>query len=322
MQKSFVKLLMLAISVLFFISCKKEVKQTNLNSSIQSYVKADNGNKIRLTSVVNEFATQTFSYNSEGLMDEWYISGLEYTTKVEYDEDGRFAKAIVYIGSTLTYTIYFVYEKNHVVKEIWYNGGTSDIVDEVLYTFDPNGTMLRSESFIQNYYTVYEYTNDRQLSSFTLYVSDVAVVKVDFTYLFNYKSPFDAIPGLTYGFIFSDGIYYANKLYSTSASATFYDESGNVIFEDVQDPALTTMEAGPQHYPVKASYSIAADAYINFTFTYENCGTCATGKIGRNSGNTPNSLRSGLNKFLVHEPKQPMKQKASQLRIEVREIKK
>jgi len=312
---------MLAFSILFFIGCKKEVNETNINSSIHNNVKAENGNKIRLISVVNEFATQTFSYNSEGLMDEWYLSGIEFTTKVEYDEDGRFAKSLVYIGSTLAYTIYFIYEKNHVVKEVWYNGSTNDIFDEVVYTFDPNGTMLKSESFVQNYYTVYEYNKPRQLSSYILYVGGVPVVKVDFTYLFNYKSPFDAIPGFTYAFVFSDGIYYANKFYSTSASATFYDESGNVIFQDIQNPALTRMEPGPQHYPATASYyNNSSDSYINFTFTYENCGSCATGKIGRNSVNT-NSLKSSLNKFLIHDPKHQMKQKAAELRMEVRKFK-
>ncbi len=183
--------------------------------------------------------------------------------------------------------------------------------------------MVRSESFIQNYYSLYEYSKDRQLSVYDLYVGGVHIVKAKYTYLFNYKSPFDAIPGFTYGFVFSDGIYYANKLYSTSIAATYYDEFGNVIFEDFQDPALTVMEPGPQHYPAKASYyDVTFDSYVNFTFTYENCGSCATGKNGRNSVNSSNSLKSTLNKFMIHDPKHQMKQKAAELRMEVRKFKK
>jgi len=321
MQKSLIKFSMLTLSILFFIGCKKEVKETNINSSIYSNVKIENGNKIRLTSAANEFGTQTFSYNSEGLMDEWYLPGFDFTTRVEYDEDGKLAKSLIYLGSDLTYTVYFFYEKNRVVKEVWYNGSTNDIVDEVRYTFDSNGTMLKLESPIGNYYVVYEYTNDDQLSVISFYLNSIPLYKEDLTYLFNYKNPFNAIPGLTYAFIFGDGVYYTNKLYSTSVSVTYYDEFGNVMFEDFQDPALTIMKPGPQHYPATASYyNLAFDSYVNFTFTYENCGSCATGKIGRNSVNT-NSLRSALNKFLIHDPKHEMKQKAADLRMEVRKFK-
>ena len=318
MQKSFVPIVF-TLSILCFIGCKKEVKEANLTSNIQSNVKSENGSKIRLTSVSNEFGTETFSYNSQGLMSEWDLPGFGYLTKVEYDADGRFAKSLVYIASTFMYTIYFTYEKGRVVKEVWYNGNTTEIFDEVFYTFAADGTMLRSESFVQDYYNVYEYTNDRQLSVWALYVGGVPVARADYTYLGNYKNPFDAIPGLAYAFIFADGVYYANKFYSTSGSYTYYDEVGNVILEEIQDPALTTMEPGPQHYPVTASYhNVTFDYDLHFTFTYENCGSCATGKVGKNPAAT--GLKAGLNKFLIQNPKRQMKQKAAELRAEVRKF--
>jgi hypothetical protein len=323
MQQSFMKFPVLAISLVLFLGCKKEVNETTINSNIHSNVKAENGNKIRLVSVVNQFNTQTFSYNVDGLMDEWYVSGIEFTTKVEYDDDGRFARSLVYVGSTLAYTIFFVYEKNQVVKEIWYNGSTNTVFDEVLYTFDSNGTILKSESIIQDYYSLYEYSKDRQLSLFTVYIGGVPIVETEYTYLLNYKNPFDAIPGFTYAFIFFDGVYYANKFYSTSASSTYFDENGKVLFEDFQDPALTTMQPGPQHYPVAASYfNIALGSYLSFTFTYENCGACAKGKIGKNSANGNSSLKASLSKFLTHDPKVDMRQKAAELRADVRKFNK
>jgi hypothetical protein len=312
---------MLAVIFFVFIGCKKEINKTDLTSTIQSNLKIENGNKIRLTYVASEFGNQTFSYNTQGLMDEWYLQGFNYTTKVEYDENGKLAKSLVFIGSDLAYTVYFFYEKNQVVKEIWYNGNTNDIFDEVHYIFDSDGMMLKSESPIGNYYAEYEYTNDRQLSLVIFYLNNIPLYREDISYSFNYKNPFNAIPGLTYAFIFGDGVYYMNKLYATSVFVTYYDEFGHILFEDFQDPALTKMEPGPQNYPATASYyNLALGDYITYDFTYENCGSCATGKIGRSSANT-NGLGSALTKFLIRDPKYSMKQKAADLRTEVRKFK-
>lgn len=72
------------------------------------------------------------------------------------------------------------------------------------------------------------------------------------------------------------------------------------------------------NFKLASYHDVTFDYDLNFTFTYENCGSCTTGKLGKNTAAT--GLKADLNTFLIQNPKRQMKQKAADLRAEVKKF--
>src|SRR5687768_3595622 len=296
-------------SMFLLLGCQKDLSDTRTSSHVQDFVKADNGNKIRLISATSEFGDLILKYNTDGLLSTWYVEQINTTYHHEYDANGRLIKSFVYTGDDLTYTIHFFYDKNQVVREIWYNKNTTEIYDEVLYTFE-NGLATSMESPVQDYLVENTYSSQGNLLTWSFYFGSSLFAQGVLTYDHTMKNPYTAIPGLTYGYPFANGFSFRSKWYSVSESVTYYDEAGNIVFEGPQDPSKTTVQVGPQHYIAASNfYEVASASYVHFLFTYENCGSCEGKK--EKSASRATGKSNLITKFLAKGSNKTMEQKVN-----------
>ena len=311
LKQNFTKALIFSMISFFHFGCQKDISESATSMHLENLVKADNGNKIRLTLISSEFGTETFTYNENGLVHSWASSQIDLTSFHEYDENGRLGVAKVYADDLLVYTIIFFHDKNRVVRELWYQGNTQTIVDEVLYFFDNKGP-THAISPILDYRIDYEFTSQGNLLAWTLSVSGIKLVRGEYTYLNRLRNPTSAIPGLSYAYLYANSFFYANKWYSTSERFILFDEQGNIIVDLPQDPSKTIAIAGPQNYVAKSDfYDIFSDTFIHFTFSYENCGQCGD----KNSATLSNSMRADVQKILLKTPKKKLSDQIVALKL-------
>ncbi len=100
------------------------------------------------------------------------------------------------------YTIHFFYKGEKVTKEIWYDGSSSNVSDEVYYTYNRRGQNTRVESFLGDYYTVNTFDAVGNLTAWDFYVGGNLTYssRSTFSHRHPYKNPRRAMPGIDYGF--------------------------------------------------------------------------------------------------------------------------
>jgi uncharacterized protein YuzE len=290
MKRKFMQGLVLTLLSLFTLSCQKEsgILFSEIDEGLTST--ADLRGSCRLTSydyydgITNTHSITYFTYEN-GLLDNVFATdGLRYN--LEYGEKKTLTTARAYDAEeTLIYVITFIYEKNRIVREVWLNATTNTIEDEIFLTYDKKGNIIRTESFIQDYYVDNTYTANGSLTSWQLFASGSPVVKGEYTYNSNYKNPYNSIKGVDYSFWSRNsafGIKAGNTWYS-SEKVTVYIEGEPVIYYE-QDPAKTVWQVGQQHYSLQANYALKGsnDLIIN-TFGYENCNPNVTGQKEKNT---------------------------------------
>lgn len=263
----------LVLSVIFFIGCKKEPIEMNMENFKNCY---NNKNECRLLSVTSEFGDQTYTYNRWGLLDQTTISSYAGYFKMEYNAFGRLIKSRYYSEGALVNTIVFGYQYDRVVKETWYDVNTQVKVDEIFYTYNRNGKLSKSKSSIGDYSSVYKYTPDGEnVAEYDLYFGGIINYTQQFTFLPpHHKDPFLATPGLSTGFPFINAGTFESKWYSTSEKDISYDENGmNPEVTMDQDPAKTTIKFNGHNYVTATDFfDNIAQEYAHFKFIYENCG--------------------------------------------------
>lgn len=275
MKKTYLNMLgSLLIIILLVAGCKKELKETNPETDLQTAeAKRNHKNECQLVSDASEFGTDTYKYNHRGLVDEWNISAYDGYYKMEYNARGRLIKSRFYSGGVLVNTIKFFYRDDRVVKEIWYNGDTEEKTDEVFYQYNRKGKMLKMQSFMVDYYTLYDYTSDGNVSGWNFYFGGSLLYTAQNTFFHHRKNPYLAIPGLDYGFAYLNGAIFQNKWYPTSEKLITYDEEGNpqVVYD--QDPRRTIVQANRRNYVTASDhFDVITQEYFHFRFGYENCG--------------------------------------------------
>lgn len=268
----FTDISLMLVIVLFFFSCQKEVKQLNPKTDLQSAStnsKEKTGCHLVYANFGNSF--YKYHYNNSGLADEWEIS--DYGTfRQEYDAGGRLITSRQYDGTDLVFTIYFFYHDKKVVKEIWYNGNTTDVYDEVFYTYNEKEQIVRSESFINDYYTIFKYTPPGNIAEWHFYLGGNPFYSSYITYGKPFKNPLLAVPGIEYSFPSLNGAY--SKWWGDGGKLVAYDENGNpeVLYE--YDPQQAVWQGGPQHYPLALNnFDLISATWVLQTFEYENCGS-------------------------------------------------
>ncbi len=263
----------LLLSVIFFISCKKE----SIELPIENFPNCHNNkNECRLLSTTSEFANLSYSYNQKGLVGRWNVSYLDGYLTMEYDLFGRLVKSKYYSKDVLVNTIVFSHHGERVVKETWYDGDTQNKTDEVFYSYNSNGKVWKSQSFIDDYYSFYTYTPDGgSVDGWKLYVGGILNYEQHFTYLPpHHKDPGGARPGLDYDFTSPNGWVTNSRWYSTSEKDISYDENGEnpEVLED-QDPAKSIIKFNRHNYiTVTDFFDNLTQEYTHFKFVYENCG--------------------------------------------------
>ena len=267
------------MAILFVAGCQKEAIQLPENNSKEiTAAKGSSSGGCRMTmydyyvSFDDYHQIENITYKN-GLVDEWTnFNG--YTYKMEYDVKKKLKISRAYDGETILYTIHFIYKNNKVIKEIWYAGDTEDIDDEIFYTYNRRGYMIRGESFNYDFFVTYEYFPDGGLQNWFFYIGGLPYIKGEYTYCDFYKNPFLATPGVDYTFVYTNSGFGAGigKRWYSSEKFTLYDENGTPSVYYEQDPKKTKWQVGKQNYPLYVEYPLkGGNSPIFNTFEYENC---------------------------------------------------
>ena len=271
MKKILFHLPLTLIAVLLLMSsCQKSI--TESTDEVASKATNKPKNECRLTEMNVTLGNYKHRYNSQGLCDEWEIS--DYGTfKQEYNDAGRLIKSRLYVEDELIYTIDFFYTGPRVTKEIWYYGNSTEVADEVHYTFNHAGQNTRAESFLWDYYTVNSFDAMGNATAWDFYLGGNLTSSGRYKFNLSYKSAFRAIPGIEYGFPFINAAVSTSKFYFSAEKIIEYDENGDPIviydYDAQQLPWQTTL----QNYPTEAVYHDAVtNDLVTYTMQYENCG--------------------------------------------------
>ncbi len=303
---------------LFFIGCQKDLKE-NPETDLQQ-ANAKPKNECRMTNFTYPGGEYNYHYNNQGLCDEWNISDYGLFRQ-EYDINRRLAISKLYVGGDLIFTIHFFYEGKKVNKEIWYNGNTSEIYDEVLYTYNSKGEMVRMESFIGDYYTIMSYTAEGNNSSWDFFIGGSPYYSVVSIYTKPYKNPYLAVPGIEHGFPFINPHINSSKWSSASDKFTVYDENGDPIVVFDYDPAQTFWQLGQQNYPLSVTfYDLISEQWFPLTFEYENCipGNNNSNARITQAPSTTSSRKINPVMLLKRSPSKSIKEQAMELRRQFR----
>lgn len=220
-----------------------------------------------------------FTY-ANGLLDEWrpFYGGV---FKMLYNNAKKATGAIYSDGLGGSYDISFIYENNHIVREMWYEGGTTTLADVITHTYNQKGEMIRDESVAADYYVINSYTVNGDLASWTYYTGGMKFLKGEYTYVPGYKNPYESISGFPFNFGAANAAFGSGNWWYASEKVLIFDESGNESIIYAQDPGLTTWTLGFQKTISTAVYKDAGTgAFIYNRFTYDNC---EPGNVGNSS---------------------------------------
>ncbi|MFM9910185.1 MAG: hypothetical protein ACKVOW_12585 [Chitinophagaceae bacterium] len=301
------RLSLLLFIILFVTNCRKETRAPGTLDEVFRQQQKDNkhekGNDCRLTiydyyDAINDFSQiDQYSYKN-GLVDEWLpFYGILY--KIEYDNKKKLKTARAYDGATLMNTIQFIYQKNKVIKEIWYAGNTNQVDDEVNYVFNQKGQMIYNESISFGYSVTYTYYENGNLKSWFYYEGGLPNSKAEYTYRNKFNNPFNARPGIFYSFAWANAAFGTGENWYSSEKITLYDELGNPSVYYDQNPKKTVWQVGEKKYPLKATYVDAlSGGIITNSFEYENCS-----EKDNYSPTNIISQKPGMNNILVSDEK-------------------
>jgi hypothetical protein len=257
-----------------------------------------------------------------GLVDEWHTwwGGIY---KMEYNDKGKLIRSWLWQGDVLINTIDFIYEKDKVVHEIWFDGGTNDIADEVYYTYNTKGEMVMALSTVNDYTTINTFNANGDQISWFVSLGGLPYVKGEYVYTKQIRNPMSQRPGIDYEFPYINPSYIAGNSWIASEKITYFDEFGNPFVTYDADPQFTKWHLGYQQFPTLVEYSGKDNgSYSSVSFEMENCGQenaggsksinqrMATGKIKPGS---PESIRA-----LTAGPRRGLKQRLAEFQKQIK----
>ncbi len=323
MKKNHLKMFgFLAVTILLIAGCQKEIKEANpvTNDPDNAAAGGFHQDDCRLLSETSELGQYAYTYNNRGLLDEYTVSFVENGhLKMQYDHKGHLIKSLFYSGDELLNTIFFFYWGDRLVKETWYDGSNVK-VDEVFHSYNRNGRVWRSRSFMQDYMSIYSYTPDGgSVDGWKFYFGGKLNYEQRFTYLSpHHRNPNLARPGLVYDFISPNGWWTESNWYSTSEKGISYDENGmnpQVLVD--QDPHKSIVQFNRHNYVTATDfYDNLTQDYVHFRFVYENCGPEDENDIAKSSQKLPaiNSNTTSPLRLLRIGSKKSIKDQLKQLR--------
>lgn len=268
---------MLTLLFLSFGCQKQEVNNPDLISEASARGSGlENSTGCRLSSYdfynANGDYHQTENYvYKNGLVDKWYTwFGGVFT--MEYNSKGKMVRSRFYIDDALLNTIDFIYEKGKVVHEIWYDGGTQDIADEVYFTYNAKGEMIMVESKISDFITRNTFSANGDLLSWFTTVGGLPYFKGEYVYTKQIKNPLKQRPGIDFDFPYFNPTGW-DKSWIASEKITAYDENGTPFVTYEADPSRTQWQLGYQQFPTLVEYIEKNTGYYSaVTMVMENCG--------------------------------------------------
>jgi hypothetical protein len=314
---------------LLISSCQKESKEQNPEIAVQS-AKTKPKNECRLVaSNVNDafsFAYDTYHYNSLGLCDVW-TDNSSFGNNVynqRYDANGRLVGSEWnYEGSLIT-TIEFTYQNGRIVKESWYWAGTTDLYDEIWFTYNARGQIVKNESFVNDWYAETKYAPDGSVLSGEIIFGGSPYFSFYYTYNRPVKNPYLAVTGIDMFFPYYTPSAFSSKFRHAAEKEIIYDFDGSPLVMFDYDPAKTTWEVGGQNYALSNDcYDPLSNGWYNYSFEYENCGSDngPSQSISTLNINNTNLKKGSLMNLLRRNPTMTVKEQFTKLREQMRSIK-
>ncbi len=314
------------MAALFLFGCQKETLQLNEENAAQAIAGKSNkakGCRVTLFDYYNRLSDQHqfdhYTYRN-GLVDEWKTwYGIDY--KMEYDAEGTLEIARGYDGTDLVYKIHFFYSHNRVTKELWYDGNSNVLVDDIRYTYDRKGQIIKWESILSGYYTENVYTPNGDLESWTVSDGGIPVVSGHYIYDNHYKSPLrGGTPGVEHNFPYSNSTFGLGKWWYSSERIMVYDEFGTASVYYDHDPAQTQWHTANNVNLEFVDYvDRQSGIHSSVGFEFENC------KDGGGNKKSPATYPSFKGKskpnpmtLLQRNPSRSMKERVKEFRQSLR----
>jgi hypothetical protein len=261
-----------------------------------------------------------FYYNGDGLAERWDISDYGLFTQ-KYNGAGKILQSRYSIDNTLVYTVDFIYNKNgRLVKNIYYDGSSKNITDEVFYSYNTDGKLIKAQSFMNDYIAVTKYTPEGNIKSNDLLFGGIPVYTALYFYRKEYKNPYKTVSGIELAFpYYTPASYFGSKSLFAGERQIMYDVSGNsyLVFDD--DPDKTVWQTNKQFYPVSVNYydRMSTATYIN-RFMYMNCTGGIETSSSLNNPETPSTeklnSRNIILNLLKRNPSTTLKQQVDEAR--------
>jgi hypothetical protein len=317
------------IAIVIASACQKEIlNDPGLTSNASAGGPGqDNSTGCRLTTFDFYSAdgdyhqTENYVYKN-GRAVEWHTwwGGLY---KMEYNDKGKLIRSWLWEGGVLINTIDFIYEKDKVVHEIWFDGGTSDIADEVYYTYNTKGEMVMAMSTVNDYTTINTFTANGDQTSWFVSFGGLPYVKGEYVYTKQIRNPLSQRPGIEYEFPYINPSFITGNSWIASEKITYFDEAGNPFVSYEADPLLTKWHLGYQQFPTLVEYiEKNTGGYSSVTMVMENCGQENAG--GSTSINQGKSLRKikpgspGSIRALSAGPRRGLKQRLAEFQKQIK----
>jgi hypothetical protein len=323
MKKSNLKLVnVFVVAVLFMTGCQKENLSTDGEANDGPVTeKSINGTGCRVTSfdyyvgLAGDHQVDHYSYK-DGLVDEW-ATWYGSTYKLEYDENNRLTRARAFDGDVQFASIDFLYDNNRVVRELWYDG-TSDVVyDDLVYIYDRKGQLVVAESDLLGYRTDNVYTRDGDLESYKFYQDGMPVMSGHYTYDTHNKSPLhNGTPGVYHNFPYINTTFGQTKWWYSSEKIMLYDEFGTPSVYYDEDPAQTQWNIGSNGLAELVEYTDGiSGADLSVGFGYENCREGGGGNSPRSASPArPQTGKISFRSLLQRDPRKSPRERVAAFR--------
>jgi hypothetical protein len=331
MKKNYLELISPFLAfLLVIIGCQKEIKDEPIGTSkseLQSKGYHDRDKRecrlvtASVTDAVANF-THSYHYNAAGLCDEWTIlDGLGTSVfKQKYDRTGRLSGSAWHLDGELMNTIVFTYKRNKVIKETWYVGNTKDVFDEIRYTYNAQGWIVKSESFLNDWYSVTKYSWAGNVLSVDLAFGGSPVYTAIMKYDRPAKNPYLSVPGIPHFFTYYTPTSFASKWHASAIKEIAYDIDGTAIVSFDYDPARTIWELSRKNNVLSTTYyDRLSESWFNYSFDYADCDARHSSKQpSPPSTDISNGKENDKLSLLRINPRLPVNEQFKQLRQELK----
>jgi hypothetical protein len=217
-------------------------------------------------------STDDFHYNTKGLADEWRIDlgdGSPVIFKMEYNHHQKLIKAKLYSGGALYATIKFVYANGRIVRDVWYDGESTNVINEIKNTYNKRGQLSVRESSISSIRVVFKNNHQGNTLQSDLYFENNLYLSNSYTYNKFNRNPYLAVNGIPHAFPFYQLSF--GPAWQTGEKITMTESGTTTVIKD-EDPAATAMKISARGYLNSSkTFERVSSSFINCSFKYQNC---------------------------------------------------
>ncbi|MGZ8550130.1 MAG: hypothetical protein ACXWV2_05690 [Chitinophagaceae bacterium] len=279
------------LTVLLGVSCKREVEFTSKPGDLQEDFKNNEANRgafnncrLTYTDYGDGLFTENYGYNARGLVNDLRIENFGFLSihaTMQYDSWDRLSKGTLSYDDVTVYDFVFEYKHNRIVKETYYEQGTSVVYDEVTNTYNWKGQIIKRDDPPFDYYATFEYDIFGNLTKSEARTSGGELVtREEYKYRKSTRDPSTARPGLPYSF------WYLIYL----EAGPFVDWTRDVFIGDGAGGEFKVYDENPEKTVITRTAKNLASSRLTFDeiagieyhqyWEYENCG-------GKNAGGSP-----------------------------------